>query len=232
MVTKLKIGLLTTIGILIISIVSNLWFYFGINLLQAQVSTLTSQNNILESQLTSLQAQYEALETNYTLLSNELENYQQTHLFSNTEYEDTQQDSYARGYDDAEFSFYYTKPKTQSYGVENLETIVNQVEWSRPYEEDVFDCSEMSAYMERYLENHGFNAIILVGDPFGLGSHAWVLAETGESEYMPVEATAPRVVLWGEENFEHYFEYNREYQTIYDAIDDNSAQYDWWVVFP
>ena len=229
---KLKIGLLVSISILAISAISNLWFCFSTQSLQAQLYTLSDQNNILESRLSSLQAQHGALETNYTLLSNELDHYRQTHLFSNSQCEDAQQDSYARGYDDAKFTFYYTKPKTPTYGVDNLKTIVNQVTWSRPYEEDVFDCSEMSAFMERYLENHGFDAVILIGDPFGRGRHAWVLAETGDGEYMPVEATAPRVVLWGDENFEHYFEYEQEFQTIYDTKDYDLTQFDWWVVYP
>jgi hypothetical protein len=74
-----------------------------------------------------------------------------------------------KGLEDGRFEFYYVKP-TQKYGVDNLVNELNGLEWIKPYQEDVFDCSEMCAHLEWHLENEGWHTVIIVGDsPFSSG---------------------------------------------------------------
>ena len=107
-----------------------------------------------------------------------------THQYANLEYET------------AQFSFYYLKPE-QKFGVYDLDDELDGIRWIKPYQEGVFDCSDMSAYLEWYLENEGWHAKIVLGDSLsGSGKHAWLLVETSEGKYMPVESTSIKVVLW------------------------------------
>jgi len=132
-------------------------------------------------------------------------------------------------YEETRFSFYYVKPKEQKFGVQDLEDELIGFEWYYPYQADVFDCSEMSAFLEWYLENEGWHAKIVAGDsPSDSGRHAWLLVETSEGKYMPVEATSVRVVLWSEPNFDNYWIYDDEFETIQDAIAYNENEFDWW----
>ncbi|MDP2931458.1 MAG: hypothetical protein Q8O05_03030 [Chloroflexota bacterium] len=127
------------------------------------------------------------------------------------------------------FFFYYVK-STQQYGVDQLAAFLNQGRWARSYEANVFDCSEMSAYLERDLENAGFHTLIAIGkSPDGSGQgHAWLLAEASQGHYMPVEATAHSVVYWSTPYFGNYFKYDRTFETIQEALTYNSSDYDWW----
>jgi len=56
-------------------------------------------------------------------------------------------EGYNKGRELFQFDFYYIKPE-QKYGVYNLSDWLNRWKWIRPYQEGVFDCSEMSAYLE------------------------------------------------------------------------------------
>ncbi|MEA1964035.1 MAG: hypothetical protein U9O41_02785 [Candidatus Aerophobetes bacterium] len=84
------------------------------------------------------------------------------------------------------------------------------------YTPDVFDCSEMTAYLEWALEDAGYKAVIATGCPTG-GSpkskmkHAWVLVYNAHKEpgfkyqrWIPIESTRVR------NNYERY-EYFREF---------------------
>lgn len=222
----LAVGLTIAVVMLVTSLMFNVVFRFQVTELQDRVWTLSFENGNLQEVKGRLQADYENLDDEYR-------DYQLSHQHSNDDYERAKDDSYSKGYEDGRFVFYYVKPKVQQYGVSNLEATVRELTWTRSYEENVFDCSEMSAYMERYLENEGFHAMILVGDsPFGSGRHAWVVAETTEGKYMPVEATQPRVVLWDDDYFDGYFEYERDFETIQEAVAYDSTGFDWWTVYP
>ncbi|UCH01401.1 MAG: hypothetical protein JSV20_05845, partial [Candidatus Bathyarchaeota archaeon] len=106
----------------------------------------------------------------------------------------------------ARFDFYYVKPKNQKFGVYDLDDELYGMEWMKPYQEGVFDCSEMSASIERYLENNGWHALIICGDsPSGTGEHAWVLVETSEGEYMPIEPTTIEIVWSDSTYFDNYY---------------------------
>jgi len=54
----------------------------------------------------------------------------------------------------------------------NLDDVVNEIIYPHEYEAGVYDCSERSAYVERYLQNRGFDASIVSSDK---EQHAWVL---------------------------------------------------------
>ena len=87
----------------------------------------------------------------------------------------------------------------------------------------------MSAYLEMRLENEGYHTIIVAGEsPFSDGRHAWLLVETNEERYMPVEATEWKIIYWQDPCFDNYFEYDHEFETIQDALDYNYEEYNWW----
>ena len=131
------------------------------------------------------------------------------------------------------FFFYYVKPEEQKFGVYDLDNELDGLEWTQPYEEGVFDCTEMTAYLERYLENHGWHAKIVVGDaPFGSGGHAWLLVETSEGKYMPVESTKIEIVWWSDPNFDNYWTYDHKFETISQALSYSENGFDWWTVYP
>ena len=135
---------------------------------------------------------------------------------------------YINGTNSAGFDFYYVKPK-QRYGVDELDNYLKQWEWVSPYQENAFDCSEMSAFVERDLENQGFHTTIVVGNsPFGSGRHVWLLVETTVGKYVPVEATEIEVVWRSSPYFDNYFKYDHEFETIEDALEYSQTDFDWW----
>ena len=127
------------------------------------------------------------------------------------------------------YYFYYTKPE-QQYGVQNLATYIRSREWTREYEEGVFDCSEMSAALEWRLENQGFQTIIVVGDsPSNPGvHHAWLLVETSNGKYTPVEATRMSVVFQGTQYYNYNFENDQRVETIQEDMKYSSTRFDRW----
>ncbi|UCD26643.1 MAG: hypothetical protein JSV75_00435 [Candidatus Bathyarchaeota archaeon] len=130
------------------------------------------------------------------------------------------------------FFFYYVKPEEQKFGVNSLGNELEGLKWSRQYERGLFDCTEMTAYLERYLENHGWHTKIVVGDtPFGSGRHAWLLVETSEGEYMPVESTKIQIVLWSAPNYDNYRVYDYRFETIVEALSYSETAFDWWTVY-
>jgi hypothetical protein len=178
-----------------------------------------------------LENQKDSLQNQLNMLSTEYQNYKSRHSYTNTQYNayvDSHQHSNSE-YEEAKFSFYYVKPEEQKLGVYELEDELTGLEWLHPYQEDVFDCSEMSAYLEWHLENDGWNVVICAGDsPFGNGHHAWLLVETSDNKYMPVESTNINIVWWESPYFDNYFEYEHEFETIQDALDYNETDFDWW----
>jgi hypothetical protein len=45
---------------------------------------------------------------------------------------------------------------------------------------------------------------------------------------MPVEATTRQVVWWEDPSFNNYFVYDREFETIQDALAYSQTEFDWW----
>nr|QNO50475.1 hypothetical protein EGLMOMJH_00014 [Methanosarcinales archaeon ANME-2c ERB4] len=110
------------------------------------------------------------------------------------------------------------------------------------YQEDYFDCSEMSAFIEWYLEWHGVDTVIVTGErnqphnisaggfeyEKGAGDHAWIVSNvSGES--VLIEPTLARVVP---KSLEIYYITDKTYNNIYDAVRSGRSveEYDWWTV--
>ena len=197
------------------------WFNGNITDYESQIESLDSQIATLQSQVNSLQTDKSTLEGQVTSLQDEIDG-----LLDEIDW----LYSLISEYDEAMFFFYYVVPEEQKFGVYDLEDELYGLEWIEPYQEGVFDCSEMSAHLEWRLENEGWNAIIVVGDsPFGSGYHAWLLVECEEGEYMPVESTNIEIVWWSNPNFDNYFIYDYTFETILDALDYYSeTEFDWW----
>jgi hypothetical protein len=137
-------------------------------------------------------------------------------------------EGFGEGWESGRFDFYYIEPE-QKYGVYDLSDWLNKWKWIKPYQEGVFDCSEMSAYLEWKLENEGWHTKIIVGDsPFGSGRHAWLLVETSNGKYMPVESTNMAVVLWESPYFDNYFKYDHSFETIQETLVYSETEFDWW----
>jgi hypothetical protein len=136
-----------------------------------------------------------------------------------------------KGYvEDAKFTFYYATRSEQRYGVDDLAEYIDRWEWIEgTYEAGEIDCSEMSAYLEWELENEGYHTVIVAKTtPGGLSNHAWLLIETSAGEYMPVEATNYQVVYWEHPQFDDYFVYDYEFETIQEALEYGPTEFDWW----
>jgi hypothetical protein len=114
-----------------------------------------------------------------------------------------------------------------------------------PTKEDVFDCSERSAYVDWVLKNHGFKSKICMDwrGPWQNEPHAWVGVQVGdEVVYIETNDASGRFV------YVDYFDpdwdkYNipvdtvdpmgmHQYNDIYTAIADGVAEdeLDWWTV--
>lgn len=243
---KAKIGLVICAILIVILAVSNVWSYTSsqnqinalnddkINLqtqmdtltseknsLQNQVNSLQSQVNNYESQIQSLNSQINSLKNEIDSLNSEYNNYVANHHYTNQEY-------YAC-MSEARFLFYYVEPSEQKFGVYNLDDELSSFELPKPYQAGVFDCSEMSAFLEWHLENEGWHTIIVFGDsPFGSGYHAWLLVETSTDAYMPVESTTIEIVWWENPNFDNYWVYDHEFETIQEGVAYNESEFDWW----
>ncbi len=130
------------------------------------------------------------------------------------------------------FFFYYApKVKPQSFGVDKLDQYLANYKWPLgKYQLNVFDCSEMAAYLEWRLENEGFNTLIATGkSPDGKATkHAWLMVETSAGSYMPVEPTTVSVVRWSDPYFANYFTYERILKDIHEALALSDTEFDWW----
>ena len=89
---------------------------------------------------------------------------------------------------------YYTDIHKYGTGsLEDLKELLDHFCWTRANDEEVFDCSEMAAYMEWYLENHGFDTIIATNYT---EHHAWVVvkhlkSKEGKYRDYPIEVITP-----------------------------------------
>jgi hypothetical protein len=112
------------------------------------------------------------------------------------------------------------------------------------YQAGYFDCSEMSALVELYLEVAGFDTVIVSGrDPAVQGpGHAWVVVflEQPEFEAIPVEATSlsiPRKTgnIYSNGVVMNYADYLRSgwvLRDIYEAEAYRPQEFDWWNSYP
>jgi len=244
------IGLLVLVVLAGALTVSNLWVYVS---LQEQIDSLETDNSNLNVQVNSLQTDNDSLEDQVSDLQTDKSNLQsQVHTLqsengdlqsevdflqsevadleweiSDLEWEISYLQQTAEG---NKFEFYYASLARQRFGVDDLDEYLDRWKWVEgSYVKGVFDCSEMSAYIEWRLENEGYHTYIACGEsPWGGGYHAWLLVETSEGAYMPVEATEYDVVWWSDLYFDNYFEYDYLFETIHDALDYSHDEFDWW----
>lgn len=112
---------------------------------------------------------------------------------------------------------------------DELNKAVNSVEWAVKYEADVFDCSEMSAYLKDVLDQRGFRTRLAVGvhPKYPNSLHAWLFVETIDEEWVPVEAT--NLTLISKEDIKSW-----RVLYLYSSIDaamkdqNNPYEWDWW----
>lgn len=107
--------------------------------------------------------------------------------------------------------WYYNSPCQQEG---NLYDWLSDLPWA-PYEYGVYDCSEMSAYIEWLAENCGYHAVIGCGD-----AHCWVLVEG-----MAFEPTGQ---YWVDHRADLDY-YSPD--VVYDSI-PAGPEWDWWRVHP
>ncbi len=88
------------------------------------------------------------------------------------------------------YGYYQTAKKMYGdigvHDISNLTYVLNRA-YLPPYKEDVFDSTESSAYLEWYLEGHGFKAYMARSDAI---SHLWVIVELDNGERVAIEPTA------------------------------------------
>lgn len=220
---KAKSGLLALIVLVVVVLIaSNLWTYASLRNgmdssdtirvgLESEVATLQTENGQLQIEVDSMRSEIADLEWEIGDLESEIHDLRQVA-------------------EENRFEFYYADLAKQRFGVDDLDEYLDRWEWIEgTYVKGVFDCGEMSAYVEWRLENEGYHTCIVCGEsPWGGGHHAWLLVEASEGAYMPVEATEYDVVWWSNPYWDNYFEYDHLFETIHDALDYSHSEFDWW----
>jgi len=117
----------------------------------------------------------------------------------------------------------YYVPTQSNENLSDLIEILNGIEF--PYIKNYWDCSESSAYLERYLENKGFTTYICVNHDIG---HAWLWVRVrinGSSQFIPVEATRrPHISLATPLYLPEHV-----YKDIYTAlVHEGEEEFAWW----
>ena len=110
---------------------------------------------------------------------------------------------------------------------------ISEIKYPQVYEEHIFDCSESAAFLEWYLENHGYDAVIVVGTDENQKGHAWVEVRnlTNASGY-PATMELDRHIdstYFSLAGF--YYNVDRTYyDDIYDACEayGHSSEWNWW----
>ncbi len=225
--------------LLIITLLASGYLFTQYRSLQFEVASLKvtivnkeSEINYLESTVESLGSDIKTLESIVTIRDAEI-----TSLKFEVDRKDrrinsllNQMDTLRQTAEENKFNFYYASRAEQRYGVYDLQEYLDRWQWIEgSYTEHVFDCSEMSAYLEWRLENEGYHTYIVCGEaPWGDGYHAWLLVETSEEGYMPVETTSYDMITWYEPYFNNYFEYDEIFETIEEALEGSYPEFNWW----
>ena len=118
-----------------------------------------------------------------------------------------------------------------------LDHLLSNIKYPCAFEPDIFDCSETAAFLECYLENLGYDTVIMTGARFSEGEkayHAWVevrnltLNQSGNPVAMHInrhEDTTYFALM----SF-HYQEDQTSYENIYEACESRWGfnEWDWW----
>ncbi|MGB3479902.1 MAG: hypothetical protein WBB67_12170 [bacterium] len=115
------------------------------------------------------------------------------------------------------YKFDYYHKEEQIYGLDSLMKLLD-FHWLIEYDKGMFNCSERASFVEYYLENEGFNVLIV-----GNKNHAWVIVEVEPDEWVNVECVcSPPAVGKAPDS------YKVRYENIYEAIKTEPNEYDWW----
>ena len=116
---------------------------------------------------------------------------------------------------------YYQEVEKKESINELIETL-KEIKHPHEYEATVFDCSEMSSYTEWFLENRGFDTMILANDSWG---HAWASCSI-EGRNVNIECVPP-IHITSSDGYNHPEDV---YVDIYEAFDSSYIlEFDWWV---
>ena len=74
--------------------------------------------------------------------------------------------------------------RPEKHDINSLYTVLMNRDKLPEYRKDYFDCSEMSAYLEWYLEGMGFHSYIAYSDEL---DHMWVMAELDDGDKVAIE---------------------------------------------
>jgi hypothetical protein len=137
---------------------------------------------------------------------------------------------------------YYPAQGDRSHNLDYLKKVVDSWTPLATYELNVYDCSEMAAHLEWYLETNGIQAEIVEGNsPYGYSTgHAWLYAYTDTKQYA-VDATSKEIIYYEGGFLSQLFvrvdpfyynskNVNKVYNTIFDVPKSRLAEFDWWNV--
>ena len=117
--------------------------------------------------------------------------------------------------------------------VEDLKAFLSKLKLPHKYERGVFDCSEISAYVEWALEDAGFVAYIVLGEvDFGGDTkriHAWNMVKVaGATYYIDMSSGKPHIF----KSDKHHLKIIKVFKNIYEAVEyyHSVKEWDWWSI--
>lgn len=136
-------------------------------------------------------------------------------------------------------NYYHAEVPDCANDVLELDYLLSNIKYPHASEPDIFDCSETAAFLERYLENLGYDAVIMTGARFSEGEkvyHAWVevrnltLNQSGKPVAMHLDRHED-TTYFALPSF-YYREDQAYYKDIYEACESRWGfdEWDWWDV--
>jgi len=117
--------------------------------------------------------------------------------------------------------------------VEDLKAFLSKLKLPHKYERGVFDCSEISTYVEWALEDAGFDAYVVLGEvDFGgdnRGTHAWNKVKVaGATYYIDMSSGKPHIF----KSDKHHLKIIKVFKNVYEAVEyyHSVKEWDWWNV--
>jgi len=108
--------------------------------------------------------------------------------------------------------------------VEDLKAFLSKLKIPHKYERGVFDCSEISAYVEWALEDAGFDAYIVLAE-----DHAWNMVKVaGATYYIDISSEKPYIF----KSDKRYPKIVKVFKNIYEVVGyyHSVKEWDWWNV--
>jgi len=224
------------------------------NMLQSNFSSLQSDFQSLTSKYDTLESEYKSLEDERDTLKGEVTSLSAEN--SKLQFENRDLQRLLNEYESVPHSYYSSGGFSHHSNTFDELCYFLTFEFALPrgYEENIFDCSESSAYLEWALENAGFDAEIAFGrTPWDStsGYHAWVMAYptgynvaieatalTGEYNWVTLFAGRIPGIVYGDDplipGWENYYHgYDNKFRNIYLAIRnwDSGVEWNWWEGF-